>query len=139
MTNLYIIENKIESIKRNLKLLRGFKSHSVEALQNEATLNGAVKWYLYLVMQDTIGLAEAVIAFKFSRKPTSYSDCFYILRDEKFISLKQQESLIEMTGFRNRMIHEYDKLDFEKIFEILKNNLNDIEEFLKVISSKLKL
>lgn len=139
MTNLYIIENKIEAIKKNLKLLKEFRKYSAEVLKSETILNGAVKWYLYLVIQDTISLAEAVIAYKNLRKPTSYRESFYILREEKIISFDLQEALIKMSGFRNLIIHEYDKIDFRKVVETLKNDLRDIEQFLKSITVKLKI
>ena len=139
MTNIYLIENKITSIKKNLKILKGFRKHSIEALRDEITLHGAVKWYLYLVLQDSIYLAEAVISFKDFRKPTSYSENFEILHEEKFISSELKEKLAKMTGFRNLVIHEYGKLNFEKINHILHNNLKDIENFAEQIKLKLKI
>lgn len=39
-----------------------------------------------------------------------------------------------MTKFRNKIVHFYDDIDEEEIYNILLNNLGDFEDFLKYIS-----
>jgi uncharacterized protein YutE (UPF0331/DUF86 family) len=38
-----------------------------------------------------------------------------------------------MTGFRNILVHDYMKLDREIVYNIINNNLIDIESFIKII------
>ena len=64
MSNLTVIENKISSIQKYLKILERYKNYSREELENNIDIRGAVERYLYLVSQATIDLAEAVIAYK---------------------------------------------------------------------------
>ncbi len=38
-----------------------------------------------------------------------------------------------MAGYRNRMVHFYREITPAELFKIVRNNLNDIEEFLRQI------
>ena len=64
MTGLDVIEKGISNVKKYLSILDTYKNISIEDLQNDLTLRGAVERYLYLVVQATIDLAEAVIFMK---------------------------------------------------------------------------
>lgn len=139
MTHINIIENKISSVEKYLKILEGYKKYSVDEINNDLTLKGAVERYLYLVSQATIELADAIVSLKDLRKPTVYSEVFDILREEGLISGKLAEQLIKMTGFRNVVAHDYEKVNFDIIYEVLQNKLGDIEEFIKEIKNKLKI
>ena len=92
-----------------------------------------------MITQATIDLAEAIIALKDFRRPGSYTEAFYILKEEKFISSELAEKLIKMAGFRNIIAHDYDNLDFEIIYDVMKNRLTDIEKFLRKTKEKLRV
>ncbi|OGL39911.1 MAG: hypothetical protein A3C43_01465 [Candidatus Schekmanbacteria bacterium RIFCSPHIGHO2_02_FULL_38_11] len=134
MTNLTVIENKISAIRKYLKILGRYKKYTQKEIENNLDLKGAVERYLYLAVQATIDLAEAVIAYKKLRKPSTLSESFYILKEENIISDKLSEKLVKMTGFRNVIAHDYDRLDYSIVFDVLKNKLKDVEDFLKKIS-----
>lgn len=53
------------------------------------------------VIQSTIDLAEAIIAYKNFRKPATMTEAFYILNEEGFISDRLAGKLAMMVGFRN--------------------------------------
>jgi len=42
-----------------------------------------------------------------------------------------------MVGFRNIIVHDYEKIDYDILYDILKNKLKDIEEFLLEIKKNL--
>ncbi|OGJ43008.1 hypothetical protein A3B60_01020 [Candidatus Peregrinibacteria bacterium RIFCSPLOWO2_01_FULL_39_12] len=139
MTSIDIIENKRSAIEKYLKILKTYKKYSQKIIKQNVTLKGAVERYLYLVIQSAIDLAEAVISFKNLRKPTEYRETFEILFEEHLIPNSLKEKLIKMTGFRNVVAHDYTKLDFAVVYNVLKNRLVDIQQFSVAIKKQFKL
>jgi len=133
MTYSSVIENKISSVKKYLKLLERYKKYSKDEIVKNIDLRGAVERYLYLAAQATIDLAEAVISFKEFRKPTTMTENFYILEEEGVIRQELAENLVNMVGFRNIVAHDYEKIDYDIMYDVLVNRLKDIKEFLRAI------
>ncbi len=133
MTTANVIENKISSIQKYLKILEGYKKYSRKEIEDDVNIKGAVERYLYLVTQAAIDLADAVISFKNLRKPTTLSESFQILQEEIIISAELTEKLIRMTGFRNVIAHDYEKLNYDIVYDVLHNRLKDIEQFIKIL------
>ncbi len=136
MTSLSVIENKISSVKKYLRILERYKRYSQDEIVNDIDKKGAVERYLYLAVQASIDLAESVIAYKNLRRPSTMSDSFYILQEDGIISIELTEKMVKMTGFRNIIAHDYEKLNYAIVYDVLQNRLIDIEDFLNRISSK---
>ncbi|MBI2591343.1 MAG: DUF86 domain-containing protein [Candidatus Brennerbacteria bacterium] len=132
MSSKIVIENKISDTRKYLKILERYKKYSKEEILNDIDIKGALERYLYLTTQSVIDLAEAIIAYKKLRKPTTLSDTFYILNENNIIPLELKEKMIKMTGFRNIIAHDYDKLNYDIIYNALHDNLQDIQDFLKI-------
>jgi uncharacterized protein YutE (UPF0331/DUF86 family) len=139
MTTISIIENKISAIRKYLKILERYQKMPFSQILSDVDKKGALERYLYLAAQAAIDLADATIAFKNLRKPTSLSESFHILNEEGMISDSLTKKMVGMTGFRNVVAHDYEKVDYEIVEEVLKNGLKDIEIFLGDISEKLNL
>lgn len=138
MTNSIIVENRISTIKKYLKILERYKNYSIEEIKENIDLRGAIERYLYLAVQSTIDLAETVIAQKGFRKPTTLRENFDILQEENIIPIKLTEDLIKMVGFRNIITHSYEKVNYDIVYDILQNRLENIFEFLEIIKEKIK-
>lgn len=133
MTNLMIIENKISAVKKYLRILDGYKNYSREKVEEDVNIRGALERYLYLAVQATIDLAEAVISHKNWRKPSSMGETFEILKEEKIIPAALASELIKMVGFRNIITHDYGEIDYNIVYDILHNKSDDIKKFSQVI------
>lgn len=134
MADLAVIENKISSVKKYLKILERYKKYSRGEIEANLDLRGAMERYLYLAVQATIDLAEAIIAYKNLRKPTTMSEAFCILNEEKIIPEDLTEKMVKMTGFRNVIAHDYEKINYDILCVVLQKGLKDIENFLAKIS-----
>lgn len=137
MSNRKAIENKISSARKYLTILKRYKNMSIEKIKGDTDIRGAVERYLYLETQATINLAEAVIAYNYFRKPTTMSEAFSILNEEKIIPGKLTEKLIRMVGFRNILAHDYEDIDYDIVYEVLQKGLHDVESFLKTITKHM--
>ncbi|MEK7069526.1 MAG: DUF86 domain-containing protein [Patescibacteria group bacterium] len=134
MTNLSVIENKISSVKKYLGITERYKAYSREEIENNIDIKGAVERYLYLTAQATIDLAEAVIAYKNLRKPSTMAESFHILEENNIISKVLTQKMIGMTGFRNAIAHDYDKINYDLVYKIIHQDIQDIKDFLDIVS-----
>lgn len=139
MSNLKVIENKISSIRKYLKILQRYKKYSKKEIEENVDIKGALERYLYLAIQSTIDLAEAIISYKNLRKPTAMSEAFYILNEEGFIPVRLTNELAKMVGFRNIVAHDYEKINYDIVVDVLQNKLKDVDKFMKKISARLKI
>ena len=135
MTSFAVIENKISSVRKYLGILERYKKYSREEIESSIDLRGALERYLYLVIQATIDLAEAVISYKNIRKPSTLSESFVILEEAGIIPSRLMKSMVRMTGFRNVVTHDYEELDYDVVLDILHSNLPEIEEFSKKVGN----
>lgn len=136
MTNLSVIENRISSLRKYLKILKGYQKYSRKEIQNNVDIKGMTERYLYLACQATIDLAEAVIAFKQFRKPTNMSESFDILYEEEIVPSELSEKMVKLVGFRNVIAHDYTKIDYDIVYDVLQNRLEDIEKFVFWVKKK---
>jgi len=68
----------------------------------------------------------------------SYSDAFEVLKENRIIYKKLDERLKEMAEFRNFLVHRYAFVKKEKLVEIVKQDIKDIKEFVKVVLKLIK-
>ncbi len=137
MTNISVIENKISSIQKCLKTVSRYRKYSRNEIEQDETVRGAVERYLYLAVQSAIDLAEAVISFRGYRKPTTMAEGFSILVEEEVISNELAGKMIRMTGFRNVIAHDYEKIDYGIVYDVLQNGPADIEGFITIVQKKI--
>jgi len=108
-----------------------------EFLKNKHYVSSA-KYNLLVAIEACIDIAYHLISKNKMRLPKDYADSFRVLSERKIIDDDLTRRLILMARFRNRLVHIYWEVDDEFIYEILKNNLSDIEEFMESISKALR-
>jgi uncharacterized protein YutE (UPF0331/DUF86 family) len=98
--------------------------------------------YKYIAYAAFIILTEAVIdiCFHISAKklkiaPTEYAECFEILKKNNLLDASIAEVLKDMARFRNLLVHGYEKIDFEKIYNYIFDDLQKIEIFKQIVKS----
>lgn len=80
-------------------------------------------------IQNCIDIAAHIVSDEGWGVPGTQREMFDILADKGFISKDFAERLISMVGFRNRVIHEYEKLNLDIVYKIWTERLVDIEGF----------
>jgi len=68
----------------------------------------------------------------------SYSDAFEVLKENRIIDDKLAGRLKEMAKFRNFLVHRYAFVQKEKLVEIVKQDIKDIEEFVRIVLRLIK-
>ncbi len=97
----------------------------------------SAKYFLIVAIEAAIDMCNHVISKNKFRAPEDYSDTFRILGEKKLFSQDFVKKLVEMTRFRNRLVHIYWNIDDEIIYEIIKEDLNDLDFFVEKFISFL--
>ncbi len=128
------ITNLLSEIKSAHKLLSELKAKDIAELKADPHLVGSAKYNFIVSIEAAIDICNHLISKNGYRVPDDYSDSFRILAEESLLSQDfVEERLVKMARFRNRLVHQYWKIDIETLYEILQNNLVDLEQFIKEI------
>ncbi len=98
----------------------------------------SAKYFLIVSIEAAIEMCNHLISRNRFRIPESYADTFNVMADVGIISNDLTKKLIEMAKFRNRLVHIYWEVDDEVIYDIIKENIHDIEEFMDEFMDFLK-
>lgn len=99
---------------------------------------GLAERYLQLAIQTLIDASQLVIIEEGFRKPEDSQEMISTLFAEKVISEKLAARLDGIVGFRNILVHEYGKIDREKVYAYVQNQIGDLTDFKKAILRYLR-
>ncbi len=139
ITQQKIIE-KIENLKQYFNYLLQLQKEikNKEEFIADFHLHGNVERYLQLSIQTIVDIIHLIIIDLELKRPQDNYEATSILSEKKIISEDLAGKISKMIGVRNILVYEYGKIDREKIYEILQENIADVEEFQKVILSYIK-
>lgn len=99
---------------------------------------GSAERYLQLSIQTMMDLIQLIIIEKGFERPEENQEAISLIYEKKIISKKLASRLDGIVGFRNILVHEYGKIDKEKVYEYLQKRIVDIKDFRKEILNFLK-
>jgi len=126
-----IIQLRIDVIERNLKEIENISKEKPGKISYRDEL--ALKHALLECIEACVDISNHIISVKGFRRPMDYSDVFLILEENKIINKDFSCRLQEMAKFRNVLVHRYALVDRSKLFKIVKEDVKDIVEFVKVV------
>lgn len=129
LSKISIIKNCLNSIKTTTRL--------EPAKLDEIFTQDVFVLNLQRAIQASIDIANIIIAKKGWKLPAAYKESFLILSQNSIIDKNLADKMINMVGFRNIAVHEYQELNSDILKSILLNNLKDLEELYSSIYTKM--
>ena len=129
-----LIEAKFDIIERNLHFIRSYyEGKTAEEIEEDYRDYQALKFSLFEIVEACIDIANHIIAAERFERAEEYSQMFIVLAKNNVISEKLAEKLSNMARFRNLLVHRYGEIEAERLMEIVKEDLNDVVEFVKEV------
>lgn len=132
------IYSRIENLKNYVKILEGLQDITLEELEKEPIKKGALERYLQLAIESCVDIAEMIISDQRLSTPQTATEAIEILGKEGILDGSFAKEFAKAVGFRNILIHDYVRIDYQVVLENLKNNLSDFHRFIKAILQFLK-
>ncbi len=139
MVNKSVTLRKISLVRHNLSRLKDKEDCSLEFLKNDLDAQDIVLHNLQLAIQGCIDIGSHVVSDEGWGVAGSLNEIFYILQNKGVIKTEMTEEMVSMVGFRNILVHEYEIVNFDIVYNILHHHLEDINEYLLAIVNYFKL
>jgi uncharacterized protein YutE (UPF0331/DUF86 family) len=131
------IKQRFSEINETLSEVRRLSSLPEEEFWSKKEYIAAVKYYLLQAIEAVGSICVHVAARKFNKGVSAFGECFNVLEKEGVISKDLAARLRKMVKFRNKLIHRYWEIENKKVLQYTKEDLNDFNEFMKVIEKLL--
>lgn len=129
---------KLEKLDEYFTYLSEIQNVNKKTFVGDYHFYGLAERYLQLSIEIVLDIGKLLIVSERLRKPEDNQDVFTALSERKIISLKLLQELSGIVGFRNILVHDYEKIDREIIYQKLKENLDNFRNFKKEILNFLK-
>jgi uncharacterized protein YutE (UPF0331/DUF86 family) len=96
---------------------------------NTVAIYGLAERYLHLSIECIINIANILIASLGWRKPGDNAEAMLILGEEGVVSQDFAQTRCAMVRFRNILVHIYLNIDRNRVYDVLQNNLSDLDRF----------
>ena len=132
-----LILAKAGLIRRHLRRIKEKGGEDLEAFLSDLDRQEIISFNLHLAIENCTDLAAHIISEEGLGVPGSASEMFYLLEDSGYINSQLTEKMIKAVGLRNLIVHEYDKIDLTRLFEIVSKDTKDINDFIVSIFKRL--
>ncbi len=134
-----LVSRKLEKVESYVKQISSKKDPGLKSFTRDRDLQSIILFNLIQAIQACIDIGAHIISDSGWGTPTTQAEIFELLTKGKVISKALSVKMIQMSGFRNRIIHEYEKTDMEIVHTVWKKNVADINKFCKAVVLKYDL
>ena len=132
-----MIAARLEKLRGYLQTLKAVQKNDLGSFKKDPFIHGAAERYLHLSIECLLDIGNHIIAERGYPKPETYGEILQILADNEVISGKLFGELEGMAAFRNVLVHDYLKLDLEKVYQVITDRLRYFEELAEVYAGLL--
>jgi uncharacterized protein YutE (UPF0331/DUF86 family) len=129
-----ILSGKLESLRRCIKRIEDKKPVDVDHLIQDPDLQDILVLNLTRAVQLSVDIGSHIISDTDETAPQTMGEVFTTLNKIDVISLKTCEQLKKAVGFRNIAVHNYETINWEIVYAICEQFLDDFRRFSQEIS-----
>lgn len=137
MVNKAVLVARLERLREYLDILEAVQQHDMQRFVQDPFVHGTAERNLHLAIECLLDIGNHVISDRGYPKPESYADIFRILADKGVIPDILLDELAGMAAFRNVLVHDYLRLDREKVYHILMGKLQLLKKMGQIFSEMI--
>ena len=127
-----VILNKTTTIERCVKRIQEVYEGNPENLA-DFTKQDSIILNIQRACEASIDVAMHIVSERKLGVPKASRDAFKLLQEAGLIDANLAKTLMNMVGFRNIAVHDYQALQLDILQAIVEKHVNDFKDFTKVI------
>jgi uncharacterized protein YutE (UPF0331/DUF86 family) len=135
VTDQALVAKKLALIETSVQELQTLSRP--EAIRSDVRELRFAAYTLHIAIQAALDTAAHIVSDGRLGEPRNNRELFELLERYGWISPELGVSLCDMVGFRNIVVHGYEKLNGAIVEEIVQNHLGDLLDFVSAIRENL--
>ncbi len=127
-----VIVGKVASLQRCISRARAEYAASQD-FANDFTHQDAAILNVLRACEQAIDLAAHIIRTRKLGIPADSREAFKLLYEAQIITSQLFNRLSAMVGFRNAVVHTYQKMDIAIVIDVIQTGLSDLLQFTDII------
>ena len=128
-----VIDDKLERLRRCIQRIEHKRPALLADLVADYDLQDILSVNLERAIQLCVDIAAHIIAAREISVPTTMAAAFESLQVLQVLSPELATSMKKAVGFRNIVVHNYQEIDWEIVFNICHHKLDDFRAFAQAI------
>lgn len=137
MVNKAVLATRLERLREYLDILESVLQYDQKRFVKDPFIHGTAERNLHLAIECLLDIGNHVISDRGYPKPENYADIFRILGERDVIPPSLLQELDGMAAFRNVLVHDYLRLDREKVYHITKDKLPTLRKLGEIFAGLL--
>ena len=133
MVDHELVSRKLSRLHGYVDGLRQAEDITWQVYQQDPRAKAFVERYLHLTIEEVIDIANHLVSFHGWREPEGYRDLFLVLSENGVIPKKDLPTFQNMAGFRNLLVHRYERIDDEVVYGLFRKRLGDFDAFADLV------
>ncbi len=126
-----VVAERVAWVREMLAGIRSLPLGSWEEFSADARNVASAESYLRRSLEALLDLGRHIAARGFARPVEEYRQIAVALREVGVLGEGDADRLGRLAGYRNRMVHFYDEISREELYEICTVKLADVEKSLE--------
>ncbi|MDP2210658.1 MAG: DUF86 domain-containing protein [Candidatus Aquicultor sp.] len=138
MLNTDLVRRKLVSLQGYLKELQQLSGVTFEEYKADFTKRRAVERLIQLLVETASDINAHVALEVTGNPPTDYYTSFMRAADIGLIARELADKLAPSAGLRNRIVHEYEAIKDEIVYESIGQAVDQYIEFVRQVEAFLE-
>jgi len=125
---------RLEALKQYLTILKSLRGVTAQQLEEKIETRAKVERFLQLAIEACIDIGEIIISDLRLRAPQTSREVFDVLAEAGVLDKKFAQRFASVAGFRNILVHDYLKIDYQQVAKFINERLDDFNEFARQVA-----
>lgn len=132
-----VIRRKLINLSEYLEELEPFLNYSYDQYVSNYFVKRTGERLIQLIVENMVDINSIIVAEKNHVPPKDYYSSFEIVGELGVIPLEFAKELAPCTGMRNRLVHEYDKIQDRIVFDSIKDVIGLVNRYIGLIKTAI--
>ncbi len=129
------LDQLLALLARYVRILRELADTPLAEFTADPRNYGSAERFLQLAIETTLSIGHHIIADDGFAQPRSYAEVFAVLGREGVLDPAFAVEIAPMARMRNRLVHHYEDISADRVYEILTTRLGDFDRFAVQVTS----